>query len=104
VKTQHSFRLGRWTSGYLKKGVHTPMVQGRSTKTISMNKWIRTSRLSRKNSLYPFRQWHRLDTIGAVICFTNLFIYLSDIRCVEEFVTKKLRNLYRKLEEVAPKS
>mmetsp|Transcript_29042 Transcript_29042/g.69302 ORF Transcript_29042/g.69302 Transcript_29042/m.69302 type:complete len:245 (+) Transcript_29042:39-773(+) len=27
-------------------------------------------------------QWHRLDNIGAVICFTNLFIYLSDIRDV----------------------
>jgi len=29
----------------------TPMAQGRSTKIISMIKWIRTSRLSIKNSL-----------------------------------------------------
>jgi len=36
--------------GYLEKGIHTPVAQGRSTKTISMIKWIRTSRLSIKNS------------------------------------------------------
>ena len=39
--------------GYLEKGIQTPMAQGRSTKTISMIKWIRTSRLSRKNALSP---------------------------------------------------
>ena len=33
------------------KGNSTPMVQGRSTKIISIIKWIRTSRLSIKNSL-----------------------------------------------------
>jgi len=32
-------------------GIQTPMAQGRSTKTISMIKWIRTSRLSINNSL-----------------------------------------------------
>ena len=32
-------------------GIQTPMAQGRSTKIISMIKWIRTSRLSIKNSL-----------------------------------------------------
>ena len=37
---------------YLEKGIQTPMVQGRSTQIISMIKWIRTSRLSIKNSLY----------------------------------------------------
>ena len=37
--------------GYLEKGIQTPMAQGRSTKIISMIKWIRTSRLSRNNSL-----------------------------------------------------
>ena len=37
--------------GYLKKGIQTPMAQGRSTKIISMIKWIRTRRLSRKSSL-----------------------------------------------------
>ena len=33
-------------SGYLKKGIQTPMAQGRSTNIISMKKWIRTGRLS----------------------------------------------------------
>ena len=33
-----------------KGGIQTPMAQGRSTKIISMIKWIRTSRLSIKNS------------------------------------------------------
>ena len=33
------------------EGIQTPMAQGRSTKIISMIKWIRTSRLSIKNSL-----------------------------------------------------
>ena len=33
-------------------GIQTPMAQGRSTKIISMFKWIRTRRLSKKNSLY----------------------------------------------------
>jgi len=37
--------------GYLEKGNQTPMAQGRSTEIISMIKWIRTSRLSMKNSL-----------------------------------------------------
>ena len=37
--------------GYLEKGIETPMAQGRSTKIISMIEWIRTSRLSIKNSL-----------------------------------------------------
>jgi len=36
---------------YLEKGIQTPMAQGRSTKIISMIKWIRTSRLSIKNPL-----------------------------------------------------
>jgi len=43
--------LGRWVLGYLEKGIQTPMAQGRSTKIVSMIKWIRTSRLSIKNSL-----------------------------------------------------
>jgi len=33
------------------KGIETPMAQGRSSKIISMVQWIRTSRLSIKNSL-----------------------------------------------------
>ena len=37
--------------GYLEKGIQTPMAQGRSTKIISMIKWVRSSRLSVKNSL-----------------------------------------------------
>jgi hypothetical protein len=37
--------------GYLEKGIQTPMARGRSTKIISMMKWIRTSRLSLQNSL-----------------------------------------------------
>ena len=35
----------------MEKGIQTPMAQGRSTKIISMITWIRTSRLSIKNSL-----------------------------------------------------
>jgi hypothetical protein len=37
-------------TAYLEKGIQTPMAQGRSTQIISMIKWIRTSRLSIKNS------------------------------------------------------
>ena len=33
------------------KRIQAPMAQGRSTKVISMIKWIRTSRLSKQNSL-----------------------------------------------------
>jgi len=43
---------------YLEKGKRefkTPMARGRSTKIISMTKWIRTSRLSLHNSLYRLR-------------------------------------------------
>ena len=35
----------------MKQGIQPPMAQGRSTKIIWMIKWIRTSRLSIKNSL-----------------------------------------------------
>ena len=35
-----------------KRGIQTPMAQGRSTKIISMIKWIRDSRLSVKKSLF----------------------------------------------------
>ena len=45
--------LGRQVSVYLKKGIQTAMAQGRSTTLISMIKWIRTSRLSIKNFLFP---------------------------------------------------
>jgi len=37
--------------GYMEKGIQTPMAQGRSTKIIEMIKWIRTRRLSIKNTL-----------------------------------------------------
>ena len=40
--------------GYLGMGIRTPMARGRSTKIISMMKWIRTSRLSTKISLSKF--------------------------------------------------
>jgi hypothetical protein len=39
-------------------GVQTPMAQGRSTKIISMIQWIRTRRLSIKNSVFLGR-WSR---------------------------------------------
>ena len=43
--------LGVWeVEGGLEKGVQTPMAQGRSTKIISMIKWIGTNRLSMNNS------------------------------------------------------
>ena len=41
--------LGGQTLGFLEKGIQTPVAQGRSTKNI-MSKWIRTSRLSIKDS------------------------------------------------------
>jgi len=34
-------------------------------------------------------QWHRLDNIGACMCFVNLFIYLCDIR--ERWIEEYLR-------------
>ena len=43
--------------GYLEKGMQIPMAQGRSTRIISMMKWIRTSRLSIKNSLSHSYVW-----------------------------------------------
>ena len=43
--------IGRQADGCLEKEIQTPMGQGRSTNVISMIKWIRTSRLSIKNSL-----------------------------------------------------
>ena len=46
----------------LEKGIQTPMAQGRSTKIISMIRWIRTSRLSMKNSLSPSGEWLRLQS------------------------------------------
>ena len=42
----------------MEKGIQTPMAQGRPTKIISMMKWIRTSRLSRKNTLSATPQAH----------------------------------------------
>jgi len=45
-------RFKRGIYGYLGKGIQTLLAQGRSTKIISMIKWIRTSRLSIKNSLF----------------------------------------------------
>ena len=44
------YLLQRWIYHYLKKGMQTLMEQGRSTQVISMIKWIRTSRLSTRNS------------------------------------------------------
>ena len=36
-------------------GIQTPMAQGRSTKILSMIKWIQTGRLAIKNSLSSLR-------------------------------------------------
>ena len=47
--TLHQVR-GRLTEGHLGKGVQALMAQGRSTKSISMIKWIRTSRFPINNS------------------------------------------------------
>ena len=41
----------KWILEHLGKGIQTPMAQGRSTKIISMIKWIWTIRLSIKNYL-----------------------------------------------------
>ena len=61
VRTSHSAvwlgkSLERKELGYLEKGIQTPMAQGRSTKIISMIRWIRTSRLSIKKSLSGLRR------------------------------------------------
>ena len=37
--------------GYLEKEIHAAMAQGRSTKNVSMIRWIWTSMLSTKNAL-----------------------------------------------------
>ena len=42
---------------YMEKGIETPMAHGQSTKIIQMIKWIRTSRLSVKNSLSLRQAW-----------------------------------------------
>ena len=44
--------LGRYILGYLERGIQTPMAQSRSTKIVWMIKWIQTSRLPTKNSLW----------------------------------------------------
>ena len=49
VSSIHSCDLV-WMSGHLEKGIQPPMAQGRSTKIITMIKWIRANRLSIKNS------------------------------------------------------
>ena len=54
----------RSVGGYLEKGIHIPMAQGRSTKTISMIKWIWTSGLSIKNSL-------SLEGFGLTACASS---------------------------------
>ena len=52
---------------HLEKGVQTPMAQGRSTKIISMIQWIRTSRLSIKNSPFsPARSGLHLHTAPSI--------------------------------------
>jgi hypothetical protein len=40
--------------------IQTPMAQGGSIKIISMIKWIRTSRLTIKESLYTYMKTHTL--------------------------------------------
>ena len=47
--------IGRKILGYLETGIQTLMAQCWSTKIISMIKWIRTSRLSIKNSPSTWR-------------------------------------------------
>ena len=62
--------------GHLAKGIETPMAHGRSTKIISMMKWIRTSRLSKKISLfYPFRTGFAIEQIRYIFLETPLCPY-----------------------------
>ena len=68
--------LERQISGYLKTGIRTPMAQGWPTKIISMIKWIRTSRLSIKNSLSLWQDYGPGQTAlkvasAAAMGFTN---------------------------------
>ena len=50
-RVQSTRALGRKILGYMAKEIQTLIAQGRSTKIISMIRWIRTSRLSTKKSL-----------------------------------------------------
>ena len=56
ARSEHASRLGGWIQSYLEKAIHTPMAQGPFTEIISMINWIRTSRLSMKNSLLEARR------------------------------------------------
>ena len=56
----------------MEKGIQTHMAQGRSTKIISMIKWIRTSRCSIKNSLswgvtFAVGPTRRLELLGPAL-------------------------------------
>ena len=51
VRFAHGASICTWGQHLVRKGIQIPMAQGRSTEIISMIKWIRTSRLSVKNSL-----------------------------------------------------
>ena len=50
--------IRRWILGNQEKAIQTTMAQDRSTRIISMIEWIRTSRLSLRNSL-SIRTWGR---------------------------------------------
>jgi len=60
------------------------MAQGRSTKIISMNKWIRTSRLSIKNSL-------SLHTPGKLHTFTVGMEGSPDVTAARAMVIVRVR-------------
>ena len=48
--------IRRKSLGHMEKRIQTPTAQGRSTKIVSTVEWIRTSKLSIKNSLWGGRQ------------------------------------------------
>ena len=55
--------------------MQTPMAQGRSTKIISMMKWIRSSRLLIKNSLWQVSEGSVYDMLNEVKLMPSLGEY-----------------------------
>jgi hypothetical protein len=61
---------------FLAKGIQTPMAQGQSTKIISTIKWIRTCRLSIKNSLSLNKVVFSLQMVAIIVGVVIAIIWL----------------------------
>jgi len=80
-------------TGYLEKGIQTPMAQGRSTETISMIKWIRTSRLSIKNSLSLQERGISISSTALQFEYNGIQINLLDTPGHEDFSEDTYRTI-----------